>query len=710
LLLDNCEHLVNACAELADALLRSCPEVRILATSRAVLDIAGETAWRVPSLRLPGSDGRETLDHVARSESIRLFVARAQAARPGFVLDERTAPAVTTICQQLDGLPLAIELAAPLVRVLDPEQIAEHLHQALSILISGPRAGATRHQTLRTTLDWSYELLSERDRRVFEQVSVFAGGWTLEAAEAVCAAKPTPAGDVLNLVRRLVDQSLVVAELAEGAMRFHLLETMRQYAAERLEARAETETVCRRHALYYSTWAEQLGDARWGPDDAGRRARVERENDNIRAALRWLIGHGEAAYAQRLSGAMGSFWMLGGHASEGRAWLGEVDALPGGHRKTAARVRMLDAAAVLAAEQADYTIARELAAEALELGRELGDDVGTGIALLQLSLLAWYRREFAVALTLAAEGAATSVAAGLRALEGAHRRLAAQAAFDLGDATAGTLAEQALAVVAEAQYPGGIALAPTTLSQIHLSRGELGTARALLDRALAMHPKGVGGTGQMWTLANFGWVATEQGDLATAHACLLDALVIARDALGGRARLAMPIEGLAQVAAAAGRAAQAIRLAGAAAALRDTHAAPPTPTERGQLDRWLSRARASIGARAAEAAWEAGRRLTTDEAVAEALAVDVDAASLARPEVGQRTPGDGLTTREREVAMLIAEGLGTRQIAEQLFIAEGTVRVHVERILSKLGLHSRVQLAAWAVQRVHRDPAPTPAH
>jgi DNA-binding NarL/FixJ family response regulator len=211
----------------------------------------------------------------------------------------------------------------------------------------------------------------------------------------------------------------------------------------------------------------------------------------------------------------------------------------------------------------------------------------------------------------------------------------------------------------------------------------------------------------MWALANLGWVAAEQRDLAVAHACLLDALVMVRDALGGRARLAMPLEGLAQVAAAAGRSAQAFRLAGAAAALRETHAAPPTPTERAQLDRWLSRARARVGARAADAAWEAGRDLTPEQAIAEALAVEVDPVVPDGRLVDLHASREGLTSREWEVAMLVAEGLGTRQIAEQLVIAEGTVRVHVERILSKLSLHSRTQLAAWAVQR---GPAPTPAN
>jgi non-specific serine/threonine protein kinase len=206
----------------------------------------------------------------------------------------------------------------------------------------------------------------------------------------------------------------------------------------------------------------------------------------------------------------------------------------------------------------------------------------------------------------------------------------------------------------------------------------------------------------MWTMANRGWVATEQGDLATALACFHDALVMARDALGGRARLAMPLEGLAQVAAACGRAAQALRLAGAAAVLRETYAVPPTPTERAQLGRWLSRARATSGARAAASAWDVGRSLTAQEAVAEALAVDVEGALPADPHA-QR---DGLTSREWQVATLVAEGLGTRQIAEHLVITEGTVRVHVERILSKLGLHSRTQLVAWAVQR---GPASAPA-
>jgi DNA-binding CsgD family transcriptional regulator len=289
-------------------------------------------------------------------------------------------------------------------------------------------------------------------------------------------------------------------------------------------------------------------------------------------------------------------------------------------------------------------------------------------------------------------------------LDGYALWLAAQAAHDLGDPAAGTLAEEALAVATEAEYPIGMALALTTLGQGELQRGELAAARTLLERAVAMHGAAAF-LGRLWSLVTLAWVATLQADLDRARTCLAEALAIGHDALGGRSRLVMPLEGFAQLAAAVGQPVRALRLAGAAAALRATHAAPPTPMEHTQLEHWLLRARATLGQLEAEMAWVSGQRLGPAQAVAEARALELGPAA-AEP-APARSSRDSLTAREREVALLIGEGLGTRQIAERLVIAEGTARVHVERILAKLGLHSRAQLAAWAVRQA-LAPATSP--
>jgi predicted ATPase len=313
LVLDNCEHLLPACAELANALLRSCPDVAILATSRAVLDVAGETSWRVPSLTVPGANEWAPIDVLAGCDAVRLFLERSQAALPEFSLDERNVQAAATICMRLDGLPLAIELASARVRTLAPEQIAERLDDSLGLLVHGPRTAPARQQTLRATLDWSYALLAEPERRLFERVSVFAGGWTLEGAETVCADEGVEVSSTLDDLSHRVDHSLVVAEPGDQrATRFGLLEPLRQYAAERLEQRGDVEDARRRHAAHYRALVEQLG-FQWSGGDLPRLRRMDVEHDNARTALRWSIDHGDAEAALRLAGAMAYYWQHRGY-------------------------------------------------------------------------------------------------------------------------------------------------------------------------------------------------------------------------------------------------------------------------------------------------------------------------------------------------------------------------------------------------------------
>jgi predicted ATPase/DNA-binding XRE family transcriptional regulator len=622
LILDNCEHLLAACRELIDTLLRACPRLRILTTSRSVIGMAGETIWSVPGLQLP--DGSAAYGGgIDSSEAVTLFLQRAQSARPGFVLDRCSAPAVSAICRAVDGLPLAIELAAARLRVLTVDQIDERLQRALYLLVHGPSTDAPRHETLRSTFDWSYDLLGDPERRVFERMSVFRGGWTIDAAEQVCNGAELDQGGVFELLSHLVDHSLVVAEPGQdGAMRFRLLEPLRQYAAERLDQRGEVEDTDRRHTVYYTGLVEALG-YRWLGGDLPRLKRMDVERDNARTALRRAIDHGDAEAALGLAGAMGYYWQQRGYANEGRAWLSESLALPT-VSDTVRKARALVSASTLVSEQGDYAAADPLIEEALTIARQLGDGATLAFALFRAAQLTWFRRKFAAARDLAEEGVGLGRALNLRNLEGINLWQCAQAAHDLGDPRAQALAEQTVAHFTDLENPTMLGCALTTLAQVHLGRGQLDTARRLLDQAVATHPREFQGVAQMFSSVSLGWVATDQGDLAAAHTALLLALRIARDALGARARLVTPLEGLAQLAAAADQPRRAIHLAGAAARLRRDYGTPPTPTETRQLTRWLACARARLDRSDAETAWAEGERLTPEAAIALALERDRD--------------------------------------------------------------------------------------
>jgi tetratricopeptide (TPR) repeat protein len=411
-------------------------------------------------------------------------------------------------------------------------------------MVGGPRTVSPRHQALRATLDWSYELLGHSERRVFERTSVFSNGWTIEAAEAVCVGPAVDRSSMLDLLGHLVDQSLVVADPGDDrAMRFRLLEPVRQYAAERLELSGDAERTRQSHAEYYRELGEALG-AQWSRRDPARLARLEAEHGNVRAALRWMIDRGDVEPALQLAGATASLWLERGFGSEGRAWLRETLALPA-QANSVARARALIYASVLAAEQGDHPAAYPPLEQAIGIARELGDAPSLAYALFRVAEMAWIRREFAVARGFADEGVSVARAAGLRNLEGINLWRSAQATHDLGEPGAQARAEEALAVLTEVHNPTMMGCALTTLAQVHLVRGELSTARTLIDRAVALQPPTFQGVAQLFARVNLGWVATEQGDLVAARASLLAALRIGRDALGARARLVTPLEGLA---------------------------------------------------------------------------------------------------------------------------------------------------------------------
>jgi predicted ATPase len=391
LVIDNCEHLVDAAAHLAATLLESCPKLRVLATSREHLSLLGEAVWTVPPLSLPGTGGTPSVEDLMGSEAVRLFLDRTRSRLPGFGLGEENAGAVGRICRKLEGIPLAIELAAARMGALAVEQVAQRLEDSLKLLAGGNRIADPRQQTLRATLDWSHELLSKDERKLFGRLSVFAGGWTLEAAEEVCSGEGIERDDVADLLSKLVDKSLVMAGAEqEGSLRYRMLEPVRQYARERLEESGEAEAVLRRHAALFFALAEEAEPGLRGPWQASWVKRLEQEWDNLRAAMAWLLARGEYEGAARLGWALWLFWWVRGRFTEGRSWMEEALA-KGSAMPATARARALFVAGMMADGQADLHSAEPLIEEGLGLFRELGDKLGHACALGSAGLVEFGR-------------------------------------------------------------------------------------------------------------------------------------------------------------------------------------------------------------------------------------------------------------------------------------------------------------------------------
>jgi non-specific serine/threonine protein kinase len=343
LILDNCEHLLEATARLVDKVLDSCPLLRILATSREALGVQGEMRWPVPPLSVPEPQrALSSSEELEAYESIRLFVERARGRDPAFSLGPQNTPAVAEICRRLEGIPLAIELAAARVGTLSVEQISERLEGSLKLLTHGGRTAVPRHRTLKGTLDWSHELLSESERKVFRKLSVFAGGWKLEASEAVGVGGGIEEEDVLDVLSGLVEKSLVAArERQESGVRYRMLEPIRQYAREKLEEVGEAEEARRRHATFFLALAEEAEPKLQGPEDKEWLERLETEHDNLRAALSWALEQREADLGLRLAGALWLFWEGHGHYGEGHRWL-EQTLARGSQASAVARAKALE--------------------------------------------------------------------------------------------------------------------------------------------------------------------------------------------------------------------------------------------------------------------------------------------------------------------------------------------------------------------------------
>lgn len=648
LVLDNCEQLLDACAALGDSLLRACPTLRILATSREALGVPGETAWAVPPLTLPPTEtaSHGSAERVSGSEAVRLFTSRAAAALPSFALTDRNAPAVAEICRGLDGVPLAIELAAARVNAFGLDEIAARLADSYRLLSSGSRMVAPRHQSLRAAIEWSYDALSAPEQHLFARLSVFAGGWTLEAAEVVAADL-----DTLNLLPRLVEKSLVLAEPgAGGDVRYRLLETLRRFGQERLVGRSETEAelVRQRHARGYLALAERAEPELVGADQGAWLDRLEAERDNVRAALDWLLGRGESETALRLGTSQWRFWERRGYFGEGRVWL-ERALADGPGAPSPLRAAGLHGAGHLAWRQRDLPRAGQLHAESLALARSLGDRAGEA-----------------------------------RSLYGLARVAASDGDFD----TAQARAEESLAIHRALDSKNDVALSLNVLGEIARYRGLYDEARAHYEESLALFRQAGDMLGIQIELHNLGYVLKRQRDLRGAAEAFAESLDLSRD-LGIRMGIASCIGGLAGVLAAQGEPTRAARLFGAAEALREAIAFPMEVVDRAELDADVETIHVGSGEVVHSTAWQAGRALPLEQAIEEALGV-----SPARPSPPRLSL---LTARERQVAALVTRGLTNRQIADELVISRPTADRHVSNILGKLGLANRAQLAAWFV-------------
>jgi predicted ATPase/transcriptional regulator with XRE-family HTH domain len=620
LVLDNCEHLVDSCAEVVDALLRSCANVHVLATSREQLGIPGELVWVVPPLTVAGARVDASTDSLARVPAVRLFVERAAASRPGFSLTDQNAATIADVCRELDGLPLAIELAAARLKLLSIEQLAARLVDRFRLLGGGSRTAPRRQQTLRAALDWSYDLLGKPEQVLLERLSVFAGGWTLEAAEMVCVGGAVPAAEVVVLLEHLVDHSLVLAESGPDprAMRYRLLETVRVYAQERLAARSANDTAYtrQRHALAFLALAERAEVRLLGPAHAHWLARLDPEHANLRSALAWSVEYGHTALAERLAAALTNFWGMGGYITEGRAWSERVLALGRANVTSPVRIRLRAGACMFALAQGDLEAVDAHLAQIGDVDDRFTDRPHLTAGLLYLrGALAHRRGQWLTARTALEQAGALAGASKFEGLEAMCLQLLGETCLGAADNTgAYQYAEQALALAGAVGYTRASGMALLTLGTLAYQAGDLATAQSHFEASARLGREVRLGHGWWVTYAlmSASHVAVDQGQFSSARAALVES-VGRWPELGNRATLARLLEASAHLAAATGRHVQALRLAGAAERLRASAGRPASAAERVALEHWLRPAYTGLLDEAAMSAWQEGQAVPTED-------------------------------------------------------------------------------------------------
>ncbi|MFC9897032.1 ATP-binding protein [Nocardia sp. NPDC127579] len=652
LILDNCEHLIDACAELASRIIPATSEIRILATSREPLGVDGEQILPVPPLAVPADDDTVGEHGTGASDALRLLIERATAANSEFRVTDANRGALAAICRRLDGIPLALELAALRLRIFTPEQVLARLDDAMKLLTTGLRTAPRRQQTLEAAIRWSYDLCTPDEQRLWEQLSVFAGGFDLDAAEAVCHL-PLPAVLVDSLTGLVEKSVLTYRPEGDGTGRYTMLEPLRQFALAELAAHGGERAVRLRHREHYYLLAHRGRTDYWGSRDADWFREVTREHPNLRAALQFSLADPEGAHrALEIANELRPFWEHYRFLLEGYRWLGEALAKDRG--RSVARARALAAASVIAAMLSDIAEANRFADECLALATELDATEVLVEHRLLSALLTFATGDPSGALDIAVVGAAEGAACAHHGVEMESLAFGYVCALVLADARATEIARRFRTRAAEhgSHLLGGLALWATGTD--HWRNGDLDSATADLRRALEqfrLFDRCV------WTASGF--------------------------------------DGLAWVAAAQGDHARAARLMGAAVAVRQgsTQRLAHAMTE-AVGDTVRVRVAQALGEREFQAAFDGGAALPLDEAMRFALELEPEPAAVMAPEA---VAADVLTRREKDVARLVAAGHSNKRIATDLVISVRTAESHIDHILTKLGFTSRTQIAGWAI-------------
>jgi len=576
LVLDNAEHLIEACAKLAESLLQRCARLVVVVTSRERLAITGEQSYRVPSLSVPDEQDDLSPESIAACESARLFIDRARLQRADFAITAQNCAAIASICRRLDGIALALELVAARVRTLSAEQLSLGLDQRFELLTEGSRTALPRHRTLRALIDWSHDLLDDAEKAMLRRVSVFSGGWTLDAVTQVCRGDDARDAQIREVLASLVDKSLISAEVAEDAVRYALLETVREYALGRLKESGEEERVRRAHLACYVAVVEDVLTKLKGAQQQAGLDRLEAEHDNLRAALTLCLMPGEdAAAGLRLVGTLAWFWAVRGYLGEGRDWLERMLAATESLPPTSLRGRALVGAGVIVAQLGDDAAAKRLYEDGLATYRAVGDRSGVGYALRSLSNVAFAQADYA---------------------------------------TARTLCEESLAIAREMDDRHAIAGLLGAIGEAASRLGDYAAARPLLEECLAMARASGDRLTAGWTLGRLGVVVYAEKDYSAARELLVEALTILHE-LSDRWGTASALESLAPIVLELAGPGPAARIWGAAERLREEIGGVLPPADRRHYDVQVSAARAALGDDAAfDLAWREGRSLTLDEA------------------------------------------------------------------------------------------------
>jgi len=747
LLLDNFEQLLPASSLLAE-LLSVCPHLKLLVTSREVLHLRAEHQFPVPPLALADPKRITDIASLSQYAAIELFLQRAQAVKPDFQVTQANAHAVAEICVRLDGLPLAIELAAARIKLLSPQALLARLSRRLQVLIGGARDLPERQQTLRKTIQWSYDLLNTEEQGLFRLLSVFVGGCELSAVEALYKTLGDGALHVEEGVLSLLDKSLLQQrEQTDGEQRFFMLEMIREFGLEGLQAAREEEAARRVHAAYYLGLAEAAERTWRDPQGVRWLARLAQEHDNLRAAMNWLLERGETEMALRLGRALCFFWEESGSRHEGYHFLEQ--ALAGSEEvDRAVRAKALDAAGDLAGQLGHFERGAVLCEQSLALFREIGDTKWMGHVVYHLGQNALQRGDLAVARSLFEEGIELSREAGDKNRVGRVLNEWGSIAFLQGDfVRAHVLLEEALALFRELGdmmglrgsllYLGwalflqgdlerarvlveeslalsremvmGRIMEPVSLAllgEITFAQGETTTARLLFEKSYGLFREEGNEVQIAWTLSLLAKVSAAQGDLAAARALYEESLIPGKGVNHylSYQDLAPALEGLAAVVAAQGEPTWAARLWGRAQAHRDAYGLPLAPVYRAHYDHAVAAARLQLGEPAFAIAWVEGRTMTLEQVLVAREPVTrplpAPAIPLAAPPA-EKSPApspDELTAREVEVLRLVAHGLTNAQIAERLVISPKTVHSHLGSIYSKLGIRSRSAATRYAIE------------